>query len=424
MGNGVEAFRKTGIAFAVAALALFVVTPSASADGEGPIRPTTDANELAGAITSDPSLVTGASFVTLPPGTPDPSFAEPISPVAVSTSAMTGFATDGPDYAILTTGNPLLANHKNNAPNSGRNAGGDHFQGTQNHDVTVMQVDVDVPATSDCLTLNYRFLSEEFSEFIGKGFNDTFILQLDRYDWQSGSDSVVAPADFATTGASIGVDSTGDYAVTPERAHGTTYDGATSLITAKTRVTPGAHSIYLTIFDQGDAIYDTAVFVDNLRTSHEAPGNCEPPAVTDPTIADPTSGKGLRGPDSDINRFQSRVKAKDLKSFSGTASADNLARVEIALVALKGGAQAARRRAPRCVALNSKRLMTQRRSVGKRCASLIWVPAEGTGSWHFDLKRKLPKGNYALYSRAIDMQGNVEAGWSAQDGNKTSFTVL
>ena len=421
MDFGVRHFARTGIVFVIAAISLLALSSSASAQK---IRPTTDAGELSSAISGDPSLVTGSSFVTLPPGVPPGYNTTPVSPAAVSDELLAGFATDGPDYAILSTGDPRIADLKNISPGSGAEAGGDSFQGVDNHDVTVMKVDVNVPSGADCLTLNYRFLSEEFNEWVGAGYNDSFILQLDRYDWQAGESAVSAPGDFATTGPTIGIDSTGDYAVNEGNAAGTTYDGATGLVTAKTRATPGAHSIYVSIFDQGDDILDTAVFLDNLRASHQEPGHCEPPAVTNPAAADPTKDSGIGSLDSDINRFSSRVKAKDLKGFSGTASSERpISRVEIALVSLKKGAKAARRHAPRCVALNSRRLMTQRRTIGKKCADLLWVSADGTDSWHFDLKRKLPKGNYVLYSRAVDERGAIEAGWSATDHNKVTFSV-
>lgn len=48
------------------------------------------------------------------------------------------------------------------------------------------------------------------------------------------------------------------------RAKGTTYDGATRLLRASTRITPGRHHLYLSIFDQGDRSYDSAVFLDQL----------------------------------------------------------------------------------------------------------------------------------------------------------------
>ena len=37
---------------------------------------------------------------------------------------------------------------------------------------------------------------------------------------------------------------------------------------ASTRITPGIHSLFLSIFDQGDREYDSAVFVDQLTIDH------------------------------------------------------------------------------------------------------------------------------------------------------------
>ena len=52
--------------------------------------------------------------------------------------------------------------------------------------------------------------------------------------------------------------------MTAARAKGTTYDGATRILRASTRVTPSTRHLYLSIFDQGDRIYDSAVFIDKL----------------------------------------------------------------------------------------------------------------------------------------------------------------
>ena len=50
-------------------------------------------------------------------------------------------------------------------------------------------------------------------------------------------------------------------------------------MTTKTPITPGAHTIFLSIFDQGDKIFDSAAFVDNLRFINEPPDTCRPPFV-------------------------------------------------------------------------------------------------------------------------------------------------
>ncbi len=61
-------------------------------------------------------------------------------------------------------------------------------------------------------------------------------------------------------------------------ATGTTYDGGTPLLRARTPVSPGAHSLFLSIFDQGDHILDSAVFLDNLSLSTVPPSICTPGA--------------------------------------------------------------------------------------------------------------------------------------------------
>jgi hypothetical protein len=61
----------------------------------------------------------------------------------------------------------------------------------------------------------------------------------------------------------------------PANAAGTTYDGATALLSASQFYgpgdlnggLPGTISLYLSIFDQGDQAYDSAAFVDNVRTT-------------------------------------------------------------------------------------------------------------------------------------------------------------
>ena len=61
-------------------------------------------------------------------------------------------------------------------------------------------------------------------------------------------------------------------------------------------VTPGAHSLYLSIFDAGDHIFDSAVFVDNLRFTQEPPTTCKPPDLFEGKVGAKVKGKfGLKG---------------------------------------------------------------------------------------------------------------------------------
>lgn len=199
-----------------------------------------------------------------------------------STKRLAGFPRAGNSFMLLSTGNVLLADNKNTSKSSGQNAGGPAIRGAR--DVTIMRLNITVPKGRNCLNLRFKFFTEEFPEFIGEEFNDAFVAELDRTTWDTrpvGDPSIDPGRNFATDadGNRISVNATGDANVKASRAKGTTYDGATRILRASTRVTPGGHKLYLSIFDQGDRQYDSAVFVDRLTYSKEK--TCDNGAVLD-----------------------------------------------------------------------------------------------------------------------------------------------
>jgi hypothetical protein len=166
-----------------------------------------------------------------------------------------------------------------------------------------------VPAADNCLALDYRFLSEEFPEFVGSPFNDAFIAEIDSSTWSVGEGGELARStDFASSPEStpISVNGVGPTAVTPGEAEGTYFDAATGLITTKAPITPGAHSIYLSIFDASDKILDSAVFLDNLRFVNEDPSSCRPPNSAE--LQAPPAGSPP--PPSPSNQFSVGPKVK------------------------------------------------------------------------------------------------------------------
>jgi hypothetical protein len=219
------------------------------------------ADPLARAIARKPSLLRQSVFPALPPEA---------KPAAVSTTRLAGFPRNGKRFAILSTGNARIAAHKNTRPDSGRQSKGVAVRGAR--DVLIMRVGFVVPKNDNCLTFNFRFLTEEFPEFVDDVYNDTFVAELDRSTWRSQRDTptVDAPRNFAVDrdGRPIRINTVGDTSMSAFQARGTTYDGATRLLRASTRVTPGRHNLYLSIFDQGDRIYDSAVFLDNMGTTN------------------------------------------------------------------------------------------------------------------------------------------------------------
>lgn len=226
--------------------------------------------------------VTGASFQTTTAGTPN----------GISTTLLGGFPTDGSGYGILTTGNvsavPVPASF------ASTDNGGPAVRGDTDRDVTVLKTDISVPTGANCLTFDFKFLSEEYPFYVDSVYNDAFIAELDSSTWTTSGSTISAPNNFAFDSSNnvVSINSTGLGGMSAAAGAGTAFDGvvvlggnggggATGLLHASTQVTAGAHSVYFSIFDQGDNIYDSAVFLDNLAVGFvPSPAvNCKPGAT-------------------------------------------------------------------------------------------------------------------------------------------------
>ncbi len=250
------------------------------------VRPTADA--IAAAITQGSASVTGATFVTAPPSN---------VPYLVSQTPLASFPTHGSTYGILTTGDATLAPRPNSSGSSGAIAGGGNVRGDTDFDVTILKIDLAVPAEANCLSLDFRFLSEEFPEYVDSPYNDAFVAELDTSTWTTAGSAISAPNNFAfdPAGDVISINASGVTSMNDANAAGTTYDGATPLLRASTPLTPGAHVLYLSIFDQGDSRYDSAVFLDDLVLGSTAAGTCvrgATPLFTTKTADDATTTAG------------------------------------------------------------------------------------------------------------------------------------
>jgi hypothetical protein len=252
--------RTTAIA-AFAALCWLVGAESAGAA----VTSTRDAKKVARAIASKPSVVRGARFMKLPPRG---------RPAAVSTTRLVGFPRSGNSFGVLSSGAATAIDDENAEEDLSNNNGGVRYRGTR--DTVVLRVDLQVPSNARCLSFSFRFLSEEYNEFINTDFNDAFVAELDRNTWSgSGTESAIVKAPhnfaFARSNKLITVNSTGDFNVTDSRARGTTYDAGTRRLRASRRITPGRHSVYFTIFDQGDREFDSSVVLDGLAVNRRTP---------------------------------------------------------------------------------------------------------------------------------------------------------
>jgi Bacterial Ig-like domain len=272
-------------------LALLVAASAVAlpASAGAAVTPTRNADVLAGAMATSGtrSTITAASLPALPPAG---------NPAAVADGSLGGFPTDGPSFAILSSGDAAKADPANTSI-------GDDDGGTPDpagprpsvYDLTTLELDASIPAGVNCALFSFRFATDE--EPANGSFNDGFIAELDNSNWTTTtSGDISAPNNFAfdAAGNVISVNSPGSTGLTAEQAAGTGFASATARLTAATPVTPGRHSFFFSIFDQGDDVVDSAVLLDGLDLQSRPAADCVrgaqdeiPPAVT---LTDPANG--------------------------------------------------------------------------------------------------------------------------------------
>lgn len=218
-------------------------------------------------MSDQPGLVSGASWSAGPSG-------------AAAAGTGEGFIgrympTAGTNFAALTSGSVSIAGTENTSTSAGVN-NGTAERGV--FDLTTLAVQVNVPANRNCLRFDTIFYSEEYPEYVGSDFNDAFIAELDQSTWTISGSDISAPDNFAfdEAGNALSVNSVSFSDASNTQLE---YDGSTRLLGAASPVTPGQHTLYLSIFDAGDHVYDSAAFIDRLRASTETAASCAPGAA-------------------------------------------------------------------------------------------------------------------------------------------------
>ena len=260
--------RARFVLFAVVLALLLVLAPTTFSAAPAP------PGAIATAMDIDPAVLVSASL-----GTSDTRGA------GTHTGALgLVFPQEGTSFGILATG--LVASADDPDTNNSETLGGqgssddvsfqlDGLNNAAGRDLVELTLVLNAPVASDCLVFRFAFFSEEFPDFVGRGFNDTFTALL------NGSNIA-----FDTNGNPIDVNTNfGFNPAIPNPNTGTTYDGTTGLLEAAGPVVGGStNTLVLRIEDQGDSILDSAVFLDKLRFLF-TDDNCEPGAQQiEPTL--------------------------------------------------------------------------------------------------------------------------------------------
>ena len=192
----------------------------------------------------------------------------------VQNIAVTEFPTAGPDFAVISSGcagDVLLPNDSES--HSCTLGGLNNNEGT---DMVQLFLRLDTPDNTTAVKFDWKFLSDEFPEFVGTSFNDAFLAELGDSNFTVSGTSVNAPNNIAfdANGNRISINTTGSNSMSAANAFGTTYDGATAKLTTIAPVTTSQIDITFSVFDVGDNIYDTTVFLDNFMfLTEEDPDN-------------------------------------------------------------------------------------------------------------------------------------------------------
>lgn len=174
------------------------------------------------------------------------------------------FPRQGDTFVLLSTGLAESAVLPNNEANLSYALEG--LKNSQGFDLVQWWLELSVPPSVNCVSFDYAFYSEEFPEFVGSYYNDTFTAELGGSDLTIVGDRVIAPLNFAFD-ADVNVVSvnTASGVMAPTDS---TYDGMTPLRRAQTEVTPGQNALFVfSVQDLGDSIYDSAVMMDNFQWS-------------------------------------------------------------------------------------------------------------------------------------------------------------
>ncbi|MBD2742567.1 choice-of-anchor L domain-containing protein [Coleofasciculus sp. FACHB-1120] len=196
-------------------------------------------------------------------------------------AAAFGLFSDDPfglkDGIVLSTGKVTDVVGPNNSPSQSTGFG----PGGSDGDLAQLDISFDAGATVDKLFFQYVFGSEEFLEFGGSSFNDSFELLLNGVNLAKLNDGKTVTINNLVPVQDDLSSANPDYINNPAGSPGTQLDGYTKTLTFEGLLNKNAkNTLSIKIQDVGDGSYDSAVFIKGNSVGVVAP----PKDVPEPSL--------------------------------------------------------------------------------------------------------------------------------------------
>ncbi|MBD1878648.1 MULTISPECIES: choice-of-anchor L domain-containing protein [unclassified Coleofasciculus] len=198
---------------------------------------------------------------------------------ATGNAAAFGLFSDDPfglnQGIVLSTGKVIDVVGPNNTSSKGTDLGSGGSAG----DLAQLDISFDAGATVDKLFFQYVFGSEEFVEWGGSSFNDSFELLLNGVNLAKLNDGKTVTINNLVPNPNGPYHA--DYINNPQGSASTQLDGYTKTLTFEGLVNKNAtNTLSIKIKDVGDGIYDSAVFIKGKSVGVVAP----PKDVPEPSL--------------------------------------------------------------------------------------------------------------------------------------------
>jgi hypothetical protein len=140
--------------------------------------------------------------------------------------------------------------------------------GWNTYDATSLEFDFTAPV-SDTVNVRYVFASEEYPEFVGMSFNDIFGFFITDNDGNSQNIALVQ-GNIPVTINSINHIDNSEFYIETAPTDSFAFDGRTVVLTAKFYAEANQqYHLKITIADAGDAIFDSAIFLESFTLSSQ-----------------------------------------------------------------------------------------------------------------------------------------------------------